>query len=298
MRRQSALFQRVVRLRLVLGVVLQAELVRLITKHRRHDVGRVLHSVDVADLVSVVRRYRKLFDAQACCMELDDDLGVEVEVVGVAVEGDLLERLGGVQPVAGVELAQVGAEHGVFKARQNLVSDILVERHAALPSSTLRHHARPEDRVRFAALEWREELAEGLGGVLAIAVQKRDDVVALLDRILVAADLVAAVAEVFLVAEDAQLGFAVQVLVAEADEIGVVLARVVEDEDLVDAIPDVFGDAIEDLAQRLHRVVGDDENRDLFARLRLDDGEFFGGRPADRIGHTKQWYLARMGLAI
>ena len=78
-------------------------------------------------------------------------------------------------------------------------------------------------------------------------------------------------------------------------EVGV---RVVEDEDLVDPIPDILGDAIEDLTQRLHRVVGDDEDRDLLARLGPDDGEFFGGRPADRVGHIKQWYLARMGLAM
>ena len=37
--------------------------------------------------------------------ELDDDLGVEVEVVGVQLERDPLQRRDRVEPVAGVELA-------------------------------------------------------------------------------------------------------------------------------------------------------------------------------------------------
>src|SRR5262249_53534591 len=38
------------------------------------------------------------------------------------------------------------------------------------------------------------------------------------------------------------------------------LALVVEDEHLFDLVPDLFGDTVEHLPERRHRVVGDDEN--------------------------------------
>ena len=69
---------------------------------------------------------RKFFEHQ-----LDDDVGVEVEVVGVALEGDPRERRGGVEPIAGVELGELGPKHPVLEARQDLVADPFVERHAA-----------------------------------------------------------------------------------------------------------------------------------------------------------------------
>ncbi len=56
------------------------------------DVGRhvacVLQSVDVADLVTVEGRDRDLDDPLPGVNELDDDLGVEVEIVGVTLERD------------------------------------------------------------------------------------------------------------------------------------------------------------------------------------------------------------------
>ncbi len=60
-------------------------------QHRSHHVPRVLEAVHVADLVAVIGGDGQLLDAEAGEEELDDDLGVEVEVVGVEGEGDLLE---------------------------------------------------------------------------------------------------------------------------------------------------------------------------------------------------------------
>lgn len=50
----------------------------------------------------------------------------------------------------------------------------------------------------------------------------------------------------------------------------------VEDEDLVNSIPNVLGNAIENLTECLHRVVGHHENRDPLARSRLDRGTNVG----------------------
>ena len=62
---------------------------RDVPQRRQHDVLRVLHAVHAADLVAVVGRDRQLDDALPGVQQLDDDLGVEVEVVRVEPERDL-----------------------------------------------------------------------------------------------------------------------------------------------------------------------------------------------------------------
>ncbi len=64
-----------------------------VADHVGGHVARVLHAVDRADLVAVVRGDGDLDDALAGVDELDDDLGVEVEPVAV-----LLERRGRAAP--------------------------------------------------------------------------------------------------------------------------------------------------------------------------------------------------------
>src|SRR5262245_31012994 len=139
-----------------------------------------------------------------------------------------------------MKFAQRGAEHGVLDLREDLVADELVERHPARQRRSVRHHSRAEYGVRLTRFERPKELGKGLGRVLAVPMQVRVDVVTLLDRVAVAADLIAAVAEVLLVAKDAELGLSVQGLVAHPDEERVVAARIVEDENLFDLVPDLL----------------------------------------------------------
>ena len=54
------------------------------------DVGGIAHAVDIADLVAVVGGDGHLGDPHPRIVELDDDLGVEVEAVGVPLERELL----------------------------------------------------------------------------------------------------------------------------------------------------------------------------------------------------------------
>jgi len=75
----------------VLAVVEQVHLLGARAGGRDHDVGRVAQPVHVADLVAVIGRDRHLEQALLGQHELDDDLGVEVEDVGVEVERDRLE---------------------------------------------------------------------------------------------------------------------------------------------------------------------------------------------------------------
>jgi hypothetical protein len=71
----------------LLGIESQAGLVEAILDCRLRDVPRIRQTVDIADLVPVVRRDRYLRDAIPGLQELEDDLVVKVEVVRVAKVG-------------------------------------------------------------------------------------------------------------------------------------------------------------------------------------------------------------------
>ncbi len=187
-----------------LALVQEAEVLRARLQRRARHVRGVLHAVDVADLVAVVRRDRHLADPLPGVEELDDDLGVEVEVVRVQVERDRAERLRRVHAVAGVELAEVRPEQLVLEAAQDLVPDELVERHAAAEGASLGHHPGAEHGVGLAVAERAYEIGEALRRVLPVAVDERDVVEALLDRVVEPELLVAAVALVHRVEEDVE----------------------------------------------------------------------------------------------
>src|SRR5207244_9698954 len=98
-----------------------------------HDVARVRDALHVADLVAVVRGDRELFDALPGFVELEDDLGVEVETVRVALERNPLQRCDTVGAVPAVPLAEIHADDGILNWREDPIADVLVERHAASP---------------------------------------------------------------------------------------------------------------------------------------------------------------------
>jgi len=101
----------------------------------------------VGNFVAVIGRHRKLPDLQAGYYELDDDLGIEMKVVGIAIEWNTRKRRGRIDTIARVEFAELGSQEFVFDPGQDLVSDKLVKRHSALQRRTAGLHARPEYRV-------------------------------------------------------------------------------------------------------------------------------------------------------
>ncbi len=123
-----------------------------------------------------------------------------MEVVGVEAVLETLERLDRVDAVAAVKLRQARPEHPVLNRRQNLVADILVERHAPLEGAEPVHHPAAEDSVGTAGPERLEQAGQLLRSVLPVAVHHRDEVELIRDRVRVADLLVAAVALVVLVA--------------------------------------------------------------------------------------------------
>ena len=149
------------------------------------------------------------------------------------VEVEVAQGLDPVGPVAAVPLAEPGARHRVLEGRQDAVADVLVQRHAALEGPAADHHPRAEHRVGAAVEDRGDDVLDDLGGVLPVAVEQDHDVEAVAHRPGVAGLLVAAVAEVLLVAHDRQREVLVGP-VGEADRVRVVLARVVGEEDVVD----------------------------------------------------------------
>ena len=114
---------------------------RTVAKHIARDESRVFEPVDVGDLGPVEGRDRHLVDPPPRLVQLHDDLGVEVEVVGVALERNRTQRVDAVSAVAAVPLAEVGADHRVLEPGEHLVADELVERHPAAARGARFHHA-------------------------------------------------------------------------------------------------------------------------------------------------------------
>ena len=214
-------------------------------ERRQQDVLGVPDAVDVADLVAVVRRDRHLDDPLPDVEQLDDDLGVEVEVVRVEREPDPPQRRHRVGAVAAVELGEPGAQQRVLHSGEESVADVLVERHPPAQRAERRHHPAAEHRVGAALLQRREQPRHLLGRVLAVAVEQDDDVEPALDRERVADLLVAAVALVQLVAQHGHPDLGVRLLVLAAQRVRPVFRRVVDDEDLaVVVVADLRRDAL------------------------------------------------------
>ena len=226
------------------------------------DVLRVSETVHMGDLFAVVGRDRHLDDAKPGRLELEDDLGVEVEAVRVRLERDLPQRIRAVRPVPGVPLAELHTREGVLDPGEDAVAEILVSRHATAARSTWGEHPRPKHRVAHAVLERLDDLRQHLGCVLAVTVEENNDVDVVIDRPPATRFLVASIAQVLLVSHDSQGQVSLELLVPETDEIRGVITGVITDEYMVDPPAKVNGDAIEHLRQGRGRVVGDNDDAD------------------------------------
>ncbi len=87
----------------------------LVAPHRPDHVPGILEPVHVADLVAVISRNRHFLDPVALVMQLDDDLGVEVEIIRHPREIDLPQRVQIVGAIAAVKLRQIHPQRAVFE---------------------------------------------------------------------------------------------------------------------------------------------------------------------------------------
>ena len=144
--------------------------------HRRDAVHGVGDAVHVADLVPVIRGDGHLDDLLLSGQELDDDLCVEMEIVGVVLERNLSQHRDAIGSVSRVELSQICVEEAVLDCREDPVPQALVQWHASAPGGSPRHHARAEDGGGVGVRERAQNPGEDLGSILSIAMEEHQNV--------------------------------------------------------------------------------------------------------------------------
>ena len=247
-----------------LPIVEHVFLVEFGAQHRFENIPRILQPVDVADFVAVKSGDRDFHNPHPGEVQLHDDVGVEMEIVRVPLEGNLRERLHGIQPVAAVKLAELRAEQRVLKLREHLIADPFVERHPAFERVGFVDHPRAKHGVRFLSQKWFYQLRQLLRRVLPVAVDERHDVESVIDRVAVAEFLIAAVALIFRVAQHHDLERPALPLALQPGVKSGVLAEVVDDQHFHIGHAEFGGDAVEDALDGFLGVVGDDENEQAF----------------------------------
>ena len=101
---------------------------------------------------------------------LHEELRVEHEVVGVALEGDALQHLTAVDAEAAVEVAEVLAEGEVLHERQKAIGQILIDRHSAVQRLGARADAAAQHHVADAQLDEADRQRDDAAVVLVIGV--------------------------------------------------------------------------------------------------------------------------------
>src|SRR5215510_11690508 len=98
--------------------------------NRAGHMPRVLQAVHATNFIAIVGRNWRFNNPQSRSDELDDDLCVEMEIIGVQIEGNVFQRSNRINSVTGMKLCEGGTEHLVFVPAQNFVANKLVKRHA------------------------------------------------------------------------------------------------------------------------------------------------------------------------
>lgn len=215
---------------------------------------RVDHGLPITDarvLVEVAGRAGDFADLKPELNRLHQDLVVEQEVVGVLGQRQRTQHLRTVRAIAGVELAQVRAQHHVLKKSERPVGDITRPRHAAL-ACVAAQHARTQDRLVHPGIEQVGHRRNQPRFVLVIGMQGHHDVRAALQGQSVALFQVAAKAAVLGLAEheDVELGGAANRLV---------MALVVDQYHIVN---DAAVDLRDRPCQRFRHIVRGHDHRD------------------------------------
>ena len=172
-------------------------------RDQRHlpGIGKPVHP---ADLIAIECRDRQFADALLGTQQLHDDFRIEVKAVGIEVEGNPPQRVRAVEAITGMEFAQPRAEQPVLQKGQHAIAGEFVERHAALARAAAGQHARSHHRVGAAIQQRLQQGGQQFRRVLAVAMDQGDDVESMLQGVLVADLLIAAIALVAAVDENTQ----------------------------------------------------------------------------------------------
>ena len=241
--------------------------------------ARVQHAETVADAAlqvdrrrvgRIAGRARHFADPRSSGDGLDDDLVVEDEIVGVALDRQASEQPAAEGAQAGVVFGQFLAKRNILYEREKPVRDVLVPGHAA-SDGVLRQNARAQHHVVLAVGDHGRHRGYQQRRVLVVRVHHDDDVRSQPECLPVAGLLIPPVALVELVTDRLQAEFT-----GERD--GLVAAGVIDEHDLVN-----------DLGVKLGY-------RSRKCRLRVIGGQHDGYSTG--INHAGHFMLGSCGLAI
>ena len=98
----------------------------LVAAHGTQNVARILQPVHVAQFGSIVGRDRNLTDRHRLMVEFDDDLRVEMKIVGHPGEIQLGERVQIICAISAVKFRQVHAQRAILQNGEDAVARVFI----------------------------------------------------------------------------------------------------------------------------------------------------------------------------
>src|SRR5947209_1680301 len=99
---------------------------------RAEPVLQAVLEIDTAGAGEIANRDGNVAEPEAEVDRLDQKLGVENEVVGVALKRNALEDGAAINTEATVKIAQILTQREILHSSQKPVAEVLVQRHPAL----------------------------------------------------------------------------------------------------------------------------------------------------------------------
>lgn len=240
-------------------VAAHAELVHAHGRECGETAGAVAHAapeIDRRGFLHVPHRHGDIADLEPERDGLDEELLVEGKVVGVLVELHALQHPSRIGTKARMEIAQRLTEDEILEERAHAVDEVLPTRHPAIKRFPARADTVAEHNIADAEVDELSHDRADASVVLVIRVKHDDDIGIGLERCGIARLLIAAVAAIRWMRDDAQ---------AERlrDIDGVIGARIVNEDAVV---AESFRNLVDRRLDRECSVVGGKHERDLRRR--------------------------------
>src|SRR5690349_3325784 len=161
-----------------------------------------------------------------------------------------------------MEFRQMSLQKPVLRASQNAIAHKLVDWHAAFNRVKAPHHARTKYHVRLTNAQRPDQIWKHFGGILPIAVQKRDEIEAFLDGIAESNFLVASVSLIDRVSKDYSFEWEIAVTDTNANGKRAVLRAMVNYENF-DSVGfgKRSGNPTKDVFKRVLSAIGNNEDK-------------------------------------
>ena len=144
-------------------------------KHHPPTVGHAPAKIDGGGLGEIAGRTAHFPKFMALMGNLEDDLVVENEIIGISVVINPPQHIGTESPVAGVVFRQFQAHQEVLKGGKHTIKNVFVARHATLECARAQNSGGKNNRVE-ARIDEVDHGRDQLRGVLVVGVQHHYDI--------------------------------------------------------------------------------------------------------------------------